>query len=126
MPPPKRFTSHEISRIADLRYAGHSYAEIAEAVGSNVSTIKWVCLNECLEPEKPGPVKPVPTELIIILRNGYQVRRYTQEEDARLIEMERRGLSLAETGRILHRKPNSVRGRLMILARRDEREEIDD
>jgi DNA-directed RNA polymerase specialized sigma24 family protein len=54
-------------------------------------------------------------------QTAFQVRRFTTEEDDWIVEYELRGYSHAEIGRRLGRKPNSIKGRLATLARREER-----
>ncbi len=51
------------------------------------------------------------------------VRRFTVEEDAQLLGLEKAQLKVSEMARLLGRPANSIRGRLMTLARRDAREE---
>ena len=56
-------------------------------------------------------------------RNGFAVRHFTPEEDDRLLALEAEGKTYTEIGRLMNRKPNSIRGRLMTLARREARAE---
>jgi hypothetical protein len=49
------------------------------------------------------------------------VRKFTPEEDAKITEMELAGFKRAAIARALGRKSNSVLGRQMTLARREER-----
>lgn len=51
------------------------------------------------------------------------MRAFTPDEDARLLAMEAEGVKRSVMARRLGRKPNSVRGRLMVLARHEARRE---
>ncbi len=57
------------------------------------------------------------------MRNGHPVRRYSAEDDAKLLAMEAEGKRIAEMARALGRQSNSVRARLMTLARHEARAE---
>ena len=61
----------------------------------------------------PGPVE--------MKRGNHVVRRFTPEEDALLLTLEAEGLSYTEIGRRLERPHTSISGRLMTLARHEER-----
>lgn len=60
---------------------------------------------------------------MVVSRGGHIVRRFTPEEDKVLTEMDMAGERVCEMARRLNRKPNSVRGRLMTLARQEARRE---
>lgn len=121
--PGRRFTDEQRDQMAERREAGETVAAIAVAFGCSTSMVYWTCL--ALGAEKPG-AKPLPTAVrgpMVMQRNGYAVRRYTPEEDARLIALEAEGLGDTEIGKAMGRRPNSIRGRLMALARRQARSE---
>ena len=57
-------TSEEKSRLSEMRKAGRSYTEIADALGISKNTVKTFCRRNGLTPEvesKPVEVTPTPT-----------------------------------------------------------------
>ena len=57
-------TPDEKSRLTDLRKAGRSYTEIADALGISKNTVKTFCRRNGLAPEvesTPVEVTPAPT-----------------------------------------------------------------
>ena len=121
--PARRFNDAQREQMAERREAGQSYARIARAFGCSESNVYWICL--ALGADHPN-AKPLSVEIrgpMVVLRNGHAVRRYTREEDARLLALEAEGNGDSAIGKILGRRPNSVRARLMTLARREARTE---
>lgn len=119
----QRLTPEDFDRIVLMREEGRSYKEIALAVGCSQSAVSWHCLRLGADP--PKPPKPV-LEIrgpVATMRNGFPVRRYTADDDARILSMEAEGKSETEIARALGRRFNSIRRRLMTLARRDVRME---
>ena len=111
-----------IDAIAELREGkGWSYRRIGERLGLSPGYVSWLCLVNAIE--KPGTsfptsrVKPGSIEG----RGGHEIRRYTAEEDDELLRLEAAGTNYSAIARALGRKPNSIRGRLATLARREAR-----
>lgn len=107
-------------RIAELREAGKTYDEIgAELGGISGSNISWICLKYGIE----GPRKSKLGDRgpMVRKRGNYEVRRFTPEEDTKIIEMSLAGHRAYAIGKAIGRPHNSVLGRQMTLARRDER-----
>ncbi|WP_368999728.1 hypothetical protein [Pseudophaeobacter sp. C1-32P7] len=101
-----------------------SYAAIAERLGMSHGAVYWHCLRLGADsPKSQEHAPPVERGPMIVCRSGHQVRRFTADEDRKLIEMEAAGLTASEMARRLNRKPNSVTGRLMTLARTEARKE---
>jgi IS30 family transposase len=115
-------TAAQREQIAELRgERGWSFRKIADHLGISYGSAQWLCLREGIE--KPGPPPLVrawsgPREST---RGNHVVRRFAPDEDVRLLSYEAAGLTVAEIGRRLGRRPNSVVGRLATLARRQER-----
>lgn len=108
--------------IADLRgERGWTIRKIAERLGVSHGAVAYRCLIDGIE--KPGALPKTPEWAgpMIVMRRGFPVRRFTDDEDLRLLELEAEGLSHAAIGRALGRRANSIKGRLATLARRDER-----
>lgn len=113
-----------IDAIAELREEkSWSYRRIAEKLCISEGYVSWLCLINGIE--KPGPRRPVgPVGAgSFETRNGHMIRRFSDEEDQRLLALEASGASYAEMARTLGRARNSVIGRLATLARRDARAE---
>jgi DNA-binding NarL/FixJ family response regulator len=114
-------TAAQREKIAELRgEKGWSMARIAQHLGVSEGSVSYRCLIDGVE--KPGQPPRSPNQGPMIVRRGsFDVRRFSAEEDADLCALEAAGLSASEIGRRLHRRANSIKGRLATLARRDER-----
>ena len=117
-----RTTSAMKERIVELRgVQGWTFAKIGDELGVSESTVSYHCLRDGIEP--PGPVRP-PRDYngkMVARRGSHIVRRFTPDEDRVLRQLSAAGVSNAEIGRRLNRKPHTILGRLMTLARQDER-----
>ena len=114
----KNLTRPEIERIAELREAGETYAAIGAAVGASESAVAYHC--RVLGAESPNvPVRRM-TNLKTYIRNGRPVRRFTPDEDWRLTRLACAGTPYREIAQRLGRPVNSVRLRLVSLARFEE------
>lgn len=124
---PRILSDAQVQSMAEVRERGWTHRMIARHFttrGTPISegSIAWQCLRvgADLPParrKKPN-ADPRPMQ-----RGGHTVRPFTEAEDAQLLELERSGTSIANIGRKMDRRHNSVRARLMILARRDARAE---
>jgi len=117
----RRLTEADYARMAELRESGVSVARIAAIVGCSPGWVNWKCLQLGAEPPNARPLADAIVGPPVVRRGDHLVRRFTHEEDAALIAMEREGLSPSAIGRRLGRTPGSVKGRLMTLARREAR-----
>jgi hypothetical protein len=105
--------------IAEMRERGKTYGQISSATGMSTSNISWICLKYGIEgPRKTSLGDRGPS---VVSRGEFQVRKFTPEEDAKITEMELAGFKRSAIARALGRKANSVLGRQMTLARREER-----
>jgi len=121
--PARRFTPEQHEQIAEMRERGASYGQIGLAIGCSESTAYWICLK--YGADRPG-AKPLAARALgpqVVIRKGREVRRYSAEDDARLLALEAEGKGDSEIGHIIGRRPNSVRARLMTLARHEARSE---
>lgn len=122
MMPAPRLTDAQKLTITELRETeGWSYDRIAKQVGMSSGSVAWYCLKEAIESPNPRQLSDVPVVPVVVRRGGHQVRSFTQDEGVRLLELEATGMRIGAIARTLGRRWNSVRGRLMTLARRDER-----
>lgn len=114
----KQLSRAEIERIAELREAGETYAAIGAAVGASESAVAYHC--RILGAESPNvPVRRM-TNLKTYIRNARPVRPFTPDEDRKLTRLARAGKSYRQIAQCLGRPINSVRLRLVSLARFEE------
>jgi transcriptional regulator len=121
--PRRRFTQEQLDDMATMRERGWSYNRIGSKLGMSANAVSWHCLRLCAEPPRPSKLGPIPTAPSVVARGNHLVRRFTQSDDAKLLQLEAEGLSISEIARRIGRRWNSTRGRLMTLARREERAE---
>jgi hypothetical protein len=118
-------TNKMLNRAIEMREDGATLAYIAGQVGCSEKALSYHFLKNAVEPPNPRPLRPEHyLQCPLVKRGDHVVRAFAPDEDARLMDLEAQGLKDSDIGRILQRKPNSVRGRLMTLARRDERASI--
>jgi hypothetical protein len=119
----RRLTDADYELMAEMRGRGCSYEQIGRKIGCSSSAVSWHCLRLAIDPPKPRALKLNYHLVAPMKRGNHIVRPYSPEEDAKIVALERQGKSDTEIGRELGRKANSIRGRLMTLARREERAE---
>ncbi|MFC5423318.1 hypothetical protein ACFPOB_27635 [Bosea eneae] len=117
-------SSIDIEKLADLRERrGWSVKRIAEAMGKSPGAIAWQCLRHAIEPPQGTRTRDAFRPVVAVKRGNHIVRGFTAEEDKIIEQMSLNGATDSEIGRCLGRKPNSITGRLMTLARRQARAE---
>ena len=116
----------DVDALVELREVrGWSYPRIADRLGAHRSSIYWWCLKLGLE--APEKIRAARSKRLVIgpavctRSDGRVIRRFTPEEDARILALEAEGLSCVEIARELGRERTSVVGRVLTLARREER-----
>lgn len=121
--PARKYPDEVLDQAAELRERGLSSGEIARKLDMTVGSVNWHCLR--LGADAPdghrGRIGAYGPQ--VMRRGNHQVRRFTPEEDRKIIEMELSGATIAEICRALGRKHNSIIGRLMTLARHEARAE---
>lgn len=120
----RKYSDDILNQAADLREQGLSCQAIANKLEMSVGAVSWHCLRLGADSPKTRHNTARPTGPMLVKRSGHVVRRFSVEEDQMLIEMDLAGKRMCEIARKLNRRPNSVKGRLMTLARREERLEI--
>lgn len=123
MKPVRRLNQEDLDRIIEMRERGRTYGTIARVIGCSDSTVSYHCMRLAIEPPKPRNLPDFTSRPAVVMRNGYAVRAYSAEDDARILAMDAEGKSDSEMGRALGRRAHSVRQRLRTLARRDARAE---
>jgi hypothetical protein len=117
-------TPEKIARAIELRGKNWTLAAIADDLGASIGAVRWQLMAAAaLDPSKPNRLPAIPTEPRQVSRGGHIMRLFTQEEDARLLALEAQGLPRSQIARNLGRPHNSVRARLMTIARHQERED---
>lgn len=114
----KRMSKEKIDEILTLRGKGWSYQRLAEKFECSEGAIDYHCLKNGIEPPNGINLWNEPKHLVIKRGNGV-VRRFTPEEDEKLLKMNTT-TRLKEIGIALERRPSSVLARLCTLARRAE------
>jgi hypothetical protein len=123
----RKLSPGQLDEMGALRERGWSPARIAQhfsALGTLISegAISWQCMRIGADAPPRLRGKSHPSQAPYT-RNGHQVRPYTPTDDAKLLEMEAAGATLAAMCKALGRKNNSILGRLMTLARQQARAE---
>jgi len=116
-----KYSEETLNEAAEMREAGSTYAAIAKRLEMSQGAVYWHCLRLGADSPKAPPKTNVGPSLV--KRGNHVVRRFSPEEDEKILRLSGEGVSLSEISRSLGRKHNSVKGRLMTLARRDERAE---
>lgn len=123
----RKYTDEQIDRAVALREEGKSLAQIARVTGMGKAAVDWYCLKYGVGTPGRAPAQNKINATPSYIRNGFQVRGYSAEEDTRLVEWSISGRNPTEIARMIGRTANSVRNRLMTLARHDAlREAADD
>lgn len=116
-----KYSQDVIDEAIRLREKGMTGRIIAARLGMTVSAVYHHCLR--LGADRPDAI-PTPARArgpSVVRRGDHMVRRFSEDEDRRILEMERRGMRTCDIARAISRRPHSVQARLMILARREAR-----
>ena len=115
-------TEEQSRQIVDMREdSGLSCPQIARRLGLHHGAVSWHLLKLGIEKGGKPPRGYKPKQQQDFMRNGQLVRGFTPDDDDLLVRMDIEGLGHSEMARRLGRKPNSIKGRLYTLARREER-----
>ena len=111
-----KLTTKQIIEMAELREQGWSYLRLSKQFGVSLGAIHYQCLkNGAISPRQrrhPSPIEPEAVQT----SQGRLLRRFTQSEDQRLLELEAEGLSCDAIAARIGRPRTSVRIRLLRLA----------
>lgn len=111
-----KLSAAQIEDVIARRERGWSYDRIASRHGVSAGAIHYQCLKHGAVSPKARR-KPVPTEpSSIVAKDGRTQRRFTQADDAELLELEARGMKYHHIAQRVGRAYTSVRIRLMTLA----------
>lgn len=110
-------TRDQAETIERMRAEGKSYGQIGRHIGKSVGAVRWYCLEYGIGSPRPVAVsKCVPGS--VHRRGNGLVRRYTPQEDDRILAMRIRGATIGRIAQALGRSYSSVLGRLVTLAAR--------
>jgi transposase-like protein len=113
-------TSEQLAIVERMRAKGKSYRQIARRMGMSPGAISWYCLRYAIEGPK-GRIKSRVKPGAISTRGNHVVRRFTPEEDQKIVEMRLSGMSINVIAGTMGRATSSILGRLMTLAAWEER-----
>jgi hypothetical protein len=113
------YTDDQINRAVELREKGWGYEAIAEEVGMTAASASYHCVR--LGAELPKPTRLRPNGKRVVQRGKHVVRRFTPEEDQKILAMAAAGDRVSDIANAIGRKINSVIGRIRTLARYEER-----
>ncbi|MGC3938292.1 hypothetical protein ACOTTU_10860 [Roseobacter sp. EG26] len=120
--PARKYTEAERNTVAELREQGLALSAISARTGMTLSSVAYTCLLKAVDSPQTAGKLPVYNGAMVMKRGKHTVRRFTPKEDRKIIEMELSGHRVSEIAAALGRKSNSVKGRMMTLARRQERQ----
>lgn len=118
----------QIEQMIALRERGWSPERIANHFtesGTAISrgSISWQCLIHGADVPAKFRNKPVIENRPPFQRGDHLVKPYSSEDDTLLRVLDMQDFSIAVISKRMGRRPNSIRGRLATLARRDARAE---
>ena len=125
---PRLLTDEQLEELGQEREQGATQGRLVQLaklrfdVEISAKAILWQLLRLGYD-LPPGRRQATNVGPLIQQRGDQIVRRFSPEDDKLLLELERQQLSYSEIGRRMSRKPNSIRGRLLTLARRDARQD---
>ncbi|WP_421792809.1 hypothetical protein [Hyphobacterium sp.] len=118
-----KVSAQQIAEICEMRERGLTFGQIALKTGIHKETVNWHCTRNAADP--PG-ARPLAEDIVgpaVMKRGDHIVRRFTPDEDRQILAMRQRGMRPADIARKIERKPHSVAGRLITLARKEQRRE---
>ena len=123
-----KFAAADFDLMAELREERATYKAIAARLSRpdrpvTASEVSWHCLRLGVDVLTPWPLWEGVKGPAEMKRGDHIVRRFTPAEDAALLALEAAGTSVYRMAQQLGRRHNSIKGRLMTLARRDARRE---
>lgn len=112
----RRLSPAQISDLASLREEqGLSYGQLASRFGVSTSAAQYHCLQQgAVSPTSRAERSRGPR--VVECADGRVIRRFTAEEDSRILDLRRQGYGPKRIARTVGRPPTSVRMRLASLA----------
>jgi transposase-like protein len=121
----RKLSAEQVEEIVERRERGWSYERLAERFGVAPGAIHYHCLKHgAVSPrQRKMPIPTAPKSRV--LKDGRVQRCFTQDEDARLLELEATGMPISAICKELGRARTSVCMRLMTLALREDLPEFE-
>lgn len=121
---PRIYSDEILNEAATLCEAGVKTADISKKLGISIGSVYWHCLRLGADnPNNRNKISPALTKPFVVKRGNHTVSKFTIDEDSKLLELEATGMRICDISRAMSRPPNSLRGRLMTLARQQSRRE---
>ncbi len=115
-----KLSTAQVDEIAEKREKGWSYERLADRFDVSPGAIHYQCLkNGAVSPRQRRPVTPS-TRTTHVTRDGKLQRRFTADDDVRILALEAQGLSMRAIAEAMGRAPTSFRVRLLTLALRED------
>lgn len=111
-----KLSEQQIVEIAEKRELGWSYNRIAKHFGVSTGAVHYQCLRQGAVSPNATPPRLQHTPVTIRSTSGRVQRRFTVEEDAKLLALSLENRSMTDIARQMGRPNTSVRIRLMTLA----------
>ncbi len=116
-------TQQQKDFAAGKREASWSIERIARYLDVSPGAVAWHCLAMGADPPNAKPIDKTIRGPLVYMRNGRPVRRFTAIEDQELLALSLAGKTDHQIAKVMRRRHNSIRGRLMTLARHEARAE---
>lgn len=116
----RRLSDEQIAEIVQLRERGRSYDQLAQQFGVSRGAVLYQCLKAgaAAPRQRRAPIRTEP--MSFVARDGRTQRRFTQDEDDRLVALRKDGRTIPEIAREIGRANTSVRIRLLTIALHEE------
>ncbi|MEO1110127.1 MAG: hypothetical protein AAFX90_19610 [Pseudomonadota bacterium] len=121
--PARKFSDEILEKAAALREQGMTFRQIESETGVPHSVAYFHCLRLGADSPATATDTRTPGGPMQYTRGNHEVRRFTPAEDEHLLQLELSGMRICDIARKIGRKENSIRGRLMLLARKEARAE---
>lgn len=114
-------TQEQWREVAIAYEAGEKPKSIVARFEISMGCLNWNMLREGASPPCAKKLQQTAPGPLVVRRGNHLVRHFTPAEDAQMLELAQAGKNTSEIARAVGRRWNSTRGRLMTLARHDDR-----
>jgi hypothetical protein len=118
-----KLTEEQWQDVAARYEAGEKPKALRAAYNISAGLMNWNMLRLGANPPGAKQLTQLAPGPMIVRRGNHVVRHFSGDEDRLIEQLATQGLSDTEIGHRSGRKPNSIRGRLMTLARQAARRE---
>lgn len=121
--PVRKYPDAILEEAAALREKGLTFPQIEQKLGIPHKIAYFHCLRLGADSPATATDTRTPGGPMQYKRGNVTVRRFTPAEDERLLQLELSGMRICDIARKIGRRENSIRNRLMLLARKEARAE---